>query len=650
MGPEAPGARDATDPGLFPRPLIGDGELTGPTEEQMRLPAAEFAAGQCDPRIMRPALAAIPGSMTLKAQWHVPLAIVMQPLADFGNAAPVIDGTASRPILRCTSCRSYMSPFNTWLDGGRYFRCCICARDIAVPEDAFAPLGADGRRVDEAERPELTRGTVEFIAPEQYAVRPPMPPSYFFVIDVSQAAAASGALAAVCAAIAATLDELAARNPLTRVGFLTFDSCVHFYNLNGNLAAPQMMLVADIADPFSPLPDDHYVSLEGSRGTIDALLDALPAMFAGTSELETALGAALQAAFRTMCHLGGKLLLFTSSPSTLGSCAVTKNREVAAHYNSEREAALRQPADPFFKNFTAECIEKQICVDIFALAPHYCDLFSLDTLPRYTGGSLHFYPSFHAARDGAKLQHELQHNLLRPTAWEAVMRVRCSKGMRMSTFHGHLFVRQNDLVALPAVSADDTFVAQMTMEDTVLAGERVFVQCALLYTSSTSERRIRVHTLALPVVANVYELFEKADAAGIAATLGKLAVEKAQRGRLDETRRTVEGKLVSQLHEFKSLHQGHFRRPAHLAFPRSLRFALPWTHGVLRSNALRGAGELSPDERCALMSLLVVRRRRAASIRYHRSRRLLACRCLGPCCQASVHAGTPRPALSWVRA
>lgn len=43
------------------------------------------------------------------------------------------------------------------------------------------------------------------------------------------------------------------------------------------------------------------------------------------------------------------------------------------------------------------------------------------------------------------------------------MRLRCSKGMRIATFHGHLFVRSNDLVALPSLSSDDTIVAQMTV-------------------------------------------------------------------------------------------------------------------------------------------------------------------------------------------
>ena len=36
--------------------------------------------------------------------------------------------------------------------------------------------------------------------------------------------------------------------------------------------------------------------------------------------------------------------------------------------------------------------------------------------------------------------------------WEGVMRVRCSKGLSISQFHGHFFVRSIDLLSLPQVS------------------------------------------------------------------------------------------------------------------------------------------------------------------------------------------------------
>jgi protein transport protein SEC24 len=55
---------------------------------------------------------------------------------------------------------------------------------------------------------------------------------------------------------------------------------------------------------------------------------------------------------------------------------------------------------------------------------------------------VYHYPGFHQARDGRKLAAELTRNLTRPTAWEAVMRIRCSRGLKIGSFHGHFFNRR----------------------------------------------------------------------------------------------------------------------------------------------------------------------------------------------------------------
>lgn len=59
-------------------------------------------------------------------------------------------------------------------------------------------MDANGRRVDLDQRPELAKGSVEFVAPAEYMVRPPMPPMYFFLIDVSISAVRSGMLEVIC--------------------------------------------------------------------------------------------------------------------------------------------------------------------------------------------------------------------------------------------------------------------------------------------------------------------------------------------------------------------------------------------------------------------------------------------------------------------
>lgn len=66
-----------------------------------------------------------------------------------------------------------------------------------------------------------------------------MPPVYFFAIDVSSNAVASGFVAAAAAAIKASLAELPG-DERTLVGLLTFDNTLHFYHLGSRLEAPQV--------------------------------------------------------------------------------------------------------------------------------------------------------------------------------------------------------------------------------------------------------------------------------------------------------------------------------------------------------------------------------------------------------------------------
>lgn len=49
-----------------------------------------------------------------------------------------------------------------------------------------------GQRQDLASRPELYRGSVDFVATSTYQTKPPSPPVYVFLLDTSATAVQSG--------------------------------------------------------------------------------------------------------------------------------------------------------------------------------------------------------------------------------------------------------------------------------------------------------------------------------------------------------------------------------------------------------------------------------------------------------------------------
>lgn len=52
--------------------------------------------------------------------------------------------------------------------------------------------------------------------------------------------------------------------------------------------------------------------------------------------------------------------------------------------------------------------------------------------------------------------------LVRKIGFEAVMRVRCTRGLQVHTFHGNFFVRSTDLLSLPNVNPDAGYGMQVS--------------------------------------------------------------------------------------------------------------------------------------------------------------------------------------------
>ena len=275
---------------------------------------------QCPPKYTRLTCSKFPTSSQVANQTPLPIGGVIQPLKQDDEPIPVVNFGAT--VVRCKRCRAYINPFVTWLENGRRWRCNICTLVNNTSNQYYCQLDANGERLDTKERPELSKGIIEIIATSEYMVRSPVPPAYVFVIDVSYDAVMSGMLKSVADTIKASLDYLLGSSR-TQIGIITYDSAVHFYNLSPGLSFPQMLVVSDIDDLFLPIADNTLVNVSETRKVIEKLLDALPTLHQNTTSVDCALGPALNAAFRAMQHIGGKLYLFQTKVPKLGEGIIT---------------------------------------------------------------------------------------------------------------------------------------------------------------------------------------------------------------------------------------------------------------------------------------------------------------------------------------
>lgn len=561
-------------------------------------------------RLMRWPCGALPQTAAMANASKIPFGGVLRPMATQEDIPTVVPGQAG--IVRCKRCRTYINAFVSWSEHGRRWRCNICAQINDTPSAYFCHLDEQGLRRDRLERPELSQSVVEFVAPAEYMVRAPQEPTYFFCLDVSATAVRSGMLASAARAIKASLDELPGRGR-TKIGFITFDNGVHYYNLSAELSAPQMMVVADLKELFVPLPDHLLVNLQESRAVVDAFLDSLPDMFAKNPVVsQSCLGPALKAAFTVMKQIGGKMSVFQSILPNLGDGAL-KPREQPGLMGTPNEIKLLKPDNAWYKDTAVEFSRQQISVDLYLFPYQYMDLASLGDIAKYTAGSLHSYVNFNQPRDGERFEAQLHKSLVQPTAFESVMRIRCTKGMRITNFYGHFFIRGTDLLALPNCNAESVFGFDLAHEEqSVAASSYITVQAALLYTSSDGERRIRVMTQALPTTAVHSEMIAAVDPEACCTLLAKQGLDVGIKSSLDNARMRLQQVCVEMIKAGKegdrrvvsgyavpppSAQQQADNDGEEKPIPDNLAQLPLYTLAMMKNVAFRGGTDVHPDER-----------------------------------------------------
>nr|NVI77874.1 Sec24AB ortholog [Cucujiformia] len=289
---------------------------------------------------------------------------------------------------------------------------------------------------DPSRRPEIKSSTIEYIAPAEYMLRPPQPAVYLFLLDVSRLAVECGYLNLFCKVLQDELVNLPG-DSRTQVGFITFDSCLHFFSFAEGLSQPHEMMVLDIDDVFLPCPDNLLVNLKDRMDLIRDLLNQLPSRYNNSYDNNSALGAALQAAHRMMSATGGRVTVFQASLPNIGPGALTPRED--PNQRSSADVHNLKPANDFYKRLALDCSSHQIAVDLFIVNSQYVDIATMSGISRFSGGCIYHFPLFKFGRPigTENLENVFKRYITRKIGFEAVMRIRCTRGMSIHTFHGN---------------------------------------------------------------------------------------------------------------------------------------------------------------------------------------------------------------------
>ncbi|CAN2388912.1 Sec23/Sec24 beta-sandwich domain [Pristimantis euphronides] len=570
--------------------------------------------GNASPRYIRCTTYCFPTSSDMAKQAQIPLAAVIKPLAVVPpNETPLylVNHGEAGPI-RCNRCKAYMCPFMLFIEGGRRYQCGFCSCVNEVPPYYFQHLDHIGRRVDHYERPELSLGSYEFVASLDYCRKnkPPSPPAFIFMIDVSYSNIKNGVVRLICEELKTLLDRLPreenAESSAIRVGFLTYDKVLHFYNVSCNLAQPQMLVVTDVADVFVPLLNGFLVNFNESRTVINNLLSQIPDIFADTNESETVFAPVIQAGMEALkdAECAGKLFIFHSSLPTAEVPGKLKNRDDRRLINTDKEKTLFLPQSNVYDSLAKECVENGCCVDLFLFPNQYIDVASMGLVAMLTGGTLYKYNNFQVHTDGQQFISDLRMDIEKQIGFDAIMRVRTSTGFRATDFFGALFMNNTTDIEMAAVDADKALTIEFKHDDKLSEDVGALIQCALLYTTIGGQRRLLVHNISLNCSSQLADIYKSCETDALINFFAKSAYKAI----LHHPLKTVREVLVNQTAHMLACYRKSCASPSavsQLILPDSMKVLPVYMNCLLKNDVLIGSPEIATDERTFQRQLLM---------------------------------------------
>lgn len=216
------------------------------------------------------------------------------------------------------------------------------------------------------------------------------------------------------------------------------------------------------------------------------------------------------------------------------------------------------------------------------------DIATIGHMSRLTGGEMFFYPNFVAPRDSLKLQTEIKHSLHRETGYQALMKVRCSNGLQVSSYYGSFL--QNSFGAdleFGTIDADKAIGVTFSYDGKLDAKLDAHFQAAMLYTSATGQRRVRCINVVAGVNEGATETMRTVDQDAVVNIIAKEASFRITEKSLKDLRAAITERTIDVLAGYRKNFSGS-HPPGQLVLPEHLKEFAMYTLGLIKSRAFKG--------------------------------------------------------------
>jgi protein transport protein SEC24 len=245
--------------------------------------------------------------------------------------------------------------------------------------------------------------------------------------------------------------------------------------------------------------------------------------------------------------------------------------------------------------------EKNISTDLFVGVNSYVDLASIGVLSKDTGGQVFFYPGFQLKKDAFALENDLYRSISRLTGFDSVMVVRSSSGLKQVEDFGNFFRRNPGEFDLPVIDSDKSFVVRFEYESQLTAGQNAVFQSALLFTSESGERKIRIHTLSVPITSEISKVYRYADIDSIINVSLKTVVNHIRGSSTVQFRKLLKEASTETLYTYRKKCASN-TSAGQLILPEALKLLPLYTLGMIKNGCL--ADYTPSDDRNYLFNVI----------------------------------------------
>ena len=504
----------------------------------------------------------IPPDQKTLIETNLLFGLCVQPFAEipqYEENIPVVE--PNEIIFRCVRCNSYIN--NKYRIGYNKENKQVIICNICNMENEFDPtkpgVKSEYFNTEINDVPELSKPTVDFIAPKSFSSSKNFYPHYIFMIDISFVSINLGLPNYILDSIQTNFDYFHnMEQSYIAISLYDAKNIYFFYSEKNDI---RLSIMADLNDPFCPISMKKlFFNIKNQREDIEKLIERINIFINEKSEnnenkkstilnqISVPTGSAIKAGIDSLLENGGRVMVFTPNPSNHGF-APCINRE---NFDKDKEPEKRNllyPQHNKFSDLIEQANDNRIVVDQFIFLSTHYDLSTMSLISCGTGGSVEYYPY---TTDPAtinslyeKLHYDITRIVTRPNYYDCKFMIRFPIGIDCVEILGGFNKKLGEAFQLGGCDPDYCYYYNLRINETYVPNTPINFQIVCLFLDNFNQRYLRIFNSTFEVSNEIINLYNFSDVDALVKAFLLKEINLIYKTELHEVRENLQTKIIN---------------------------------------------------------------------------------------------------------